>query len=121
MSEDLTGLMQSVEISFKKNLRILTQKEEMYSPKIKEDLIPILFRLSKEKEKAMTRIVDDLLRPALLEYESQKAIPYCVSCYSVLYFPDKNRRVTAFCKECKSETFVLYTLPVENSYRKEVI
>lgn len=94
----------------------------MYSPKIKEDLIPILFRLSKEREKAMTRIVDELLRPALIEYEVQRAIPYCVRCYCVIDIPQKDRSVTAYCKECQSETFVLYTLPIENKVkRREVI
>ena len=34
----------------------------MYSPKIREDLIPILYRLSKEHGKPMTRVVDDILR-----------------------------------------------------------
>lgn len=54
----------------------------MYSPKIKNDLIPILFRLAQERDKSMTVIVDEILRPTLIEYEEQKAIPYCVRCYS---------------------------------------
>ena len=39
----------------------------MYSPKIKEDLIPVLFKLAKIKNKAMTKIVDEMLRDNLLE------------------------------------------------------
>lgn len=95
----------------------------MYSPKIKSDLIPILYRLSKEKEKPMTRIVDDLLRPELVRYEEQKEIPHCVSCYSRLEI--SSRSVTAFCKLCRSETFVLYSVPLNDFKgkvdRKEVI
>lgn len=38
----------------------------MYSPKISEDLIPVLFRLSKEDGVPMTKLVDKLLRLSLL-------------------------------------------------------
>jgi len=34
----------------------------MYSPKIKEDLIPILYRMGKSESKPMTRIVDEIIR-----------------------------------------------------------
>jgi len=34
----------------------------MYSPKIREDLIPILYQLGKEHGKPMTKVVDDILR-----------------------------------------------------------
>lgn len=37
----------------------------MYSPKISEDLIPLLYRLRKEKKKPMTKIVDEILRSTL--------------------------------------------------------
>ncbi len=37
----------------------------MYSPKIKEDLIPILYRIGKAEGKTMTKIVDELLRKQL--------------------------------------------------------
>ena len=37
----------------------------MYSPKIKEDLIPALFWLSKEKQIPMTRLVDQFIRDGL--------------------------------------------------------
>lgn len=39
----------------------------MYSPKIKEDLIPVLFKLAKKNNTAMTKIVDVILRTELLE------------------------------------------------------
>lgn len=94
----------------------------MYSPKIKDDLIPILYRLANEKDKPMTRVVDEILRKELVEYEQKKEIPYCVSCYSKLDL--SSRQVTAYCSLCRSETFVLYTVPTESSdrySRKEVI
>ena len=34
----------------------------MYSPKIDEELIPILYRLAKHEGKTMTRLVDEILR-----------------------------------------------------------
>ena len=45
----------------------------MYSPKIKPDLIPHLYRLAKEKKKPMTRIVDEILRKALLKKKIKNA------------------------------------------------
>ena len=39
----------------------------MYSPKIKEDLIPILYRLAKEQNKSMTQVVDEILRQELAD------------------------------------------------------
>lgn len=92
----------------------------MYSPKIKTDLVPILFKMAQEQDKPMTSIVDEILRPVLVGYEEQKEIPYCISCYSRLSL-DK-RSVTAYCNLCKSETFVLYTVPtgIQSLERKEV-
>ena len=34
----------------------------MYSPKIDEELIPILYKLAKQEGKTMTRLVDEILR-----------------------------------------------------------
>lgn len=92
----------------------------MYSPKIKTDLVPILFKMAQEKDKPMTSIVDEILRPVLVGYEEQKEIPYCVKCYSQLRLEKKS--VTAYCELCESETFVLYTVPsgMESLTRKEV-
>jgi hypothetical protein len=39
----------------------------MYSPKIKEDLIPILYQLAKKQGKPMTEVVDAILREKLPE------------------------------------------------------
>lgn len=38
----------------------------MYSPKISEDLIPVLYRLAKANRQPMTRLVDGLIRKALV-------------------------------------------------------
>lgn len=38
----------------------------MYSPKIAEDLIPILYGLAKESQIPMTKVVDGILRDALI-------------------------------------------------------
>lgn len=89
----------------------------MYSPIIRDDLIPILYRYARAKGKPMTRIVDEILRPVLVEYERQQEIPYCVRCDAKLELVD--RSVTTYCAECKSETFVVYVVPYGE--RKEVI
>lgn len=34
----------------------------MYSPKIHEDLIPILYKIGKEQKMPMTKVVDDIIR-----------------------------------------------------------
>jgi hypothetical protein len=34
----------------------------MYSPKVKEDLIPVLYKLAKQEQKPMTALVDEMLR-----------------------------------------------------------
>ena len=39
----------------------------MYSPKIREDLIPILFKLARKKKRPMTRLVDQIIRNQLKE------------------------------------------------------
>lgn len=39
----------------------------MYSPRIREDLIPPLYRLAKARRVAMTRLVSDILAVALAQ------------------------------------------------------
>lgn len=41
----------------------------MYTPKIREDLIPILYKKAKEVKKPMTHLIDELLRPLLIKDE----------------------------------------------------
>ena len=44
----------------------------MYSPKIKQELIPKLYRIGKECKKPMTVIVDEFLKVAIDEYERNR-------------------------------------------------
>ena len=45
----------------------------MYSPKIKEDLIPKLYQIAKEKGVPMTELVDGIIREALeTEYQTDR-------------------------------------------------
>lgn len=37
----------------------------MYSPKISEDLIPVLYRMAKERKTPMTRLVDGMIRDVI--------------------------------------------------------
>ena len=34
----------------------------MYSPKVREDLVPVLYRLARQEQKSMTALVDEMLR-----------------------------------------------------------
>ena len=43
----------------------------MYSPKIKEDLIPILYKLAKQEGKPMTALIDEMLRAEIAERNGQ--------------------------------------------------
>lgn len=44
----------------------------MYSPKIREDLIPQLYFLAKKAKKPMTKVVDGILRPALTDIRASE-------------------------------------------------
>ena len=54
------------------NLILPPQDTLMYSPKIREDLIPILYRLAKKQGQSMTAVVDAILREKLSELEIQE-------------------------------------------------
>ena len=43
----------------------------MYSPKIKEDLIPILYKLAKQEGKPMTALIDEMLRAEIAKRNGQ--------------------------------------------------
>lgn len=45
----------------------------MYSPKVDETLIPILYGLKKEIKKPMTHIVNEALRKYMAELEGEKS------------------------------------------------
>lgn len=44
----------------------------LYSPKIKSDLIPLLYKIKQaQRGKPMTEIVDEILRPAVLKLHEE--------------------------------------------------
>lgn len=43
----------------------------MYSPRISEDLIPLIYKKAKEKKAPMTKIVDEILRATFYKEEKQ--------------------------------------------------
>ena len=50
----------------------------MYSPKIRDDLIPLVYRLARQEGKPMTRLVDEILRAEVerrLQVVDQQSIP----------------------------------------------
>ena len=40
----------------------------MYTPKISEELVPVLYRIAKGKKMPMTRLVDGIIRESLTSY-----------------------------------------------------
>jgi hypothetical protein len=68
----------------------------MYSPRIKNDLIPLLYRIARHEGKPMTRIVDEILRPVIesrmqkLEQSINTPGPNAVSEGEHPYQPKKN-------------------------------
>jgi hypothetical protein len=44
----------------------------MYSPKIKERFIPVLYRIAQEKEISMTRVVNNMVADYLSNYLAHK-------------------------------------------------
>ena len=47
----------------------------MYSPKITEELIPILYQLARARGVPMTKLVDRIIREALLQEDRSQAAP----------------------------------------------
>jgi len=43
----------------------------MYSPKIREDLIPVLYKLAKLESKPMTTLIDEMLRTEIVKRNGQ--------------------------------------------------
>jgi len=46
----------------------------MYSPKLREDLIPRLYKLAKEQKRPMTKVLDGLIRDKLVEQVHDKPV-----------------------------------------------
>lgn len=86
----------------------------MYTPKIKEDLIPILYKKAKDEKKTMTRLVDDLLRPSLIKdevlvNESSRIKSEAITSPEILYSILK-AKITDYFKE----HFIVCCLDVRN-------
>jgi hypothetical protein len=68
----------------------------MYSPKIKDYLIPFLYRIARHEGKPMTRLVDEILRPEIerkmqqLDQSTHNPGPNAVSEGEHPYQPKKN-------------------------------
>ena len=43
----------------------------MYSPKIKEDLIPVLYKLAEQEGKPITKLVDEMIRAEIVKRNGQ--------------------------------------------------
>ncbi len=44
----------------------------MYSPKIDEDLVPVLYKIAKVKGEPMTRVLNEMIRKAVAKNTSPK-------------------------------------------------
>ena len=44
---------------------------KLYSPKVKEDLIPILYKVAKKEGKPMTALIDEMLRAEIARRNGQ--------------------------------------------------
>jgi hypothetical protein len=71
---------------------------KMYSPRIKEELIPFLYREAKYRGKPMTHIVNDVIEKYFITVK-------CSKCLAVIELDAPSE--TAYCDYCESEVFVL--------------
>jgi|GEM_PF-1934022 len=76
----------------------------MYSPKIKDDLIGILYRKAQITGKSMTDIVDKLLRPQLVEETPDDATYSCHNCRTEVDIVIEDSK--GYCEHCESVVFV---------------
>lgn len=68
----------------------------MYSPKIREDLIPIIYRRAKLEDKPMTAVVNEILEGYLIKR--------CRNCNAeIMVFKEDT---TAYCEYCETEVFL---------------
>jgi len=74
----------------------------LYSPKIKDDLIPIIYKKGKIQKKPMTDVVDDILRQSLLNETDDESSYICCSCLHEVSVVDGN---TAYCDYCQCSVF----------------
>jgi len=55
-----------------RSLTVKIKEGIMYSPKIKERFVPILYRIAKEKKMPMTRVVNQIIRDYLTDHFAKK-------------------------------------------------
>ena len=75
----------------------------MYSPKIRDDLIPKIYRKAKLQNKPMTNYVNDILSSILVEENNDNAIYVCCSCRAEVTSVEGNK---GYCDFCESVVFV---------------
>lgn len=68
----------------------------MYSPKIREDLIPIIYRRAKLEDKPMTAVVNEILEGHLIKR--------CQNCNAEIMVLKEDK--TAYCEYCETEVFL---------------
>ena len=73
----------------------------MYSPRIEERLIPVLYRVAKADKKPMTKIVNEILTKDLF------VIKYCRNCNKQIEVEKTDK--TAHCSFCQSEVYLITT------------
>lgn len=76
----------------------------MYSPKIKNDLICIIYEKAQLEGKPMTDIVDSLLRPQLVEDTSDTVMYICHNCRTEVEILLDNSK--GYCEQCECIVFV---------------
>lgn len=75
----------------------------MYSPKIKQDLIPELYERANKLGMTMTKYLDGLLRPVLKK--DREVFYKCHNCQTLV--EDEVHDNKAYCEYCESEVFVV--------------
>jgi DNA-directed RNA polymerase subunit RPC12/RpoP len=70
----------------------------MYSPRIAEKHIPVIYRRAKDKGIPMTRLVNEILEDSLYE------IVHCQSCSAEIEIEQGTE--TFYCEYCECEVFI---------------
>jgi len=70
----------------------------MYSPKISEEFIPLLYRKAKAQKKPMTQLVNEIIRDAL-----DDPVMICSSCKSQVVAEPGDKET--YCEKCECVVF----------------
>jgi DNA-directed RNA polymerase subunit RPC12/RpoP len=71
----------------------------MYSPKIKEQLIPVIYNRARREHKPMTAIINELIEESLYK------IYYCRNCNNQIEAEKGTKE--AYCDHCQSEVYLI--------------